>query len=400
MLTDTECRSAKPRATAYKLTDSHGLHLEVKINGVRAWRYRYRIAGRENLYAMGNYPDISLKDARKLRDEARLLVKKGIHPSRQRRLEMLARASDIEDTLEGFALNWYEHNTQWSAGYRAQVQSRMDQDVFPWLGKLPLRDIKPAHILDVLRRVEKRSPVQAKLVQTWVSGLCRHAVVSLRMDSDPSAALRRAIKSTKTTHYPSLKAADIGEFLRAVNDADGSDAAKAAVHLMWLTAVRVNEVVGARWDEFDLDAGLWIIPAGRMKANREHIIPLSDQAIQILHVMKPWSGTLDHVFPQVSDRSKAMSKKTLQNIFYRAGYAGKFSPHGIRGTFSTIANEARFHSDVIELCLAHGEPNKVRASYNAALLIDDRRKLLQWWADLSDSAMAGGAVIPFRQGAA
>ena len=401
MLNDTDIRNAKPSDKPYKPSDSNGLHLEVKTNGVRAWRYRYRIGGKENLYAIGNYPDISLKEARKLRDAARKLVAKHIHPSRQRRLETLARESDLNDTVKGIAGDWIAHNdTKWSAGYKTQVQARMEQDVFPWLGKLPIKDVKPAHVLDVLRRVEKRSPVQAKLVQTWLGGMFKYAVINLRCDDNPATGLRGAIKKVDTTHHASIKSNEIGGFLRAIDAADGDNATKAAVVLMWLTATRANEVSGARWDEIDLEAGIWTIPSSRMKAKKEHIIPLSEQAITLLKSQIPHSGTLDHVFPQRSNRSKHMTGDSLRELFIRAGYKGKLTPHGIRGTFSTTANEARWRSDVIELCLAHGEPDKTRAAYNAALLLDERREMLQWWANLSDSLKAGGDVIPFRRGAA
>ena len=400
MLTDSDCRGAKPRDKVYKLTDSHGLHLEVKPNKVRAWRYRYRIGGKENLFAIGNYPDISLKEARKLRDAARLLVVKGIHPARQRRLEVLSRASELADTVEAFAQTWFEHNSKWSPSYRAQVQARLEQDVFPWLGKLPVGDVKPAHILDTLRRIERRSPVQAKAIQTWLGGLFRFAVVNLRREDDPTFALRGAIKKTETEHHQGLKAGEIGAFLRALGDANGADATKNAAVLMWLTATRASEVVGARWEEIDFKAGLWTIPPSRMKMKREHIIPLSGQAIEILRSLQADSGTLDHVFPQRSNRQKHINRAALRDLFENAGYKGKLSPHGVRGTFSTTANEARWRSDVIEMCLAHGEPDKIRAAYNDAKLIDERRELLQWWADVSDNAKAGGEVVPFKRGTA
>lgn len=401
MLNDTDIRNAKPGDKPYKLTDSNGLHLEIKTNGVRAWRYRYRIGGKENLYAIGNYPEISLKEARKLRDAARLLVVKHIHPSRQRRLETLARESDLNDTVAGVTRDWITHNdTKWSEGYKTQLQARMEQDVFPWLGKLPIKDVKPAHVLDVLRRVEKRSPVQAKLVQTWLGGMFKYAVINLRRDDNPAQGLRGAVKKVDTTHHAGMKSNEIGGFLKAIDGVDGDDVTKAAIALMWLTATRANEVVGARWDEIDLDAGTWTIPPGRMKAKKEHIIPLSDQAIALLKSQTPHSGTLDHVFPQRNDRAKSMTSDSMRKLFNRAGYEGKFTPHGVRGTFSTAANEARWRSDVIELCLAHGEPDKTRAAYNAALLIDERRELLQWWADLSDSLKTGGEVVPFRKASA
>lgn len=406
MLTDAECKNAKGAAKPVKLPDSHGLYLEVKpanASGqvVKAWRYRYRIAGKENLFAIGTYPEISLQEARKRRDDARALVKQGIHPAHQRRLDNLVRASELADTFEGVTLEWIERNeADWSPNYRRQIIARMKQDVFPWLGKLPIKDVKAPHVLDVLRRVEKRSPTQAKLVQTWVGGVFRYAVANLRRDDDPTWPLRRAVKATQVRHHAKLTQKEIGPFLRAIDDAVGDVATKTALLLMWLTACRANEVTGARWGEIDLDSGLWTIPPTRMKAKQEHVIPLAAQAIELLRGMQPYSGTLEHVFPHRSDRKRHMSSEALRDLFRRAGYEGKFTPHGVRGTFSTVANGARWDAEVIELCLAHKERDSVRAAYNDARLLPERRELLQWWADLSDAARKGGQVIPMRKGVA
>lgn len=390
MLTDAKCKSTKAASKVVKLTDSNGLYLEVKTSGVKAWRYRYRIAGKENLFAIGNYPEISLQDARRARDEARTLVKQGIHPAHKRRLDNLVRASELADTFEGITEEWIQRNeADWSTNYRRQIVARMKQDVYPWIGKLPIKDVKAPHVLDVLRRVEKRSPTQAKLVQTWMGGVFRYAVANLRRDDDPTWPLRRAVKATQVRHHAKLTQKEVGPFLRAIDEVAGDMATKCAVRLMWLTVCRANEVTGARWDEIDLEEGIWTVPAGRMKAKQEHVIPLSVQAVEILNAMQPYSGTLAHVFPHRSDRKRHMSGEALRDLFRRAGYEGKFTPHGVRGTFSTMANEARWDKDVIELCLAHQERDKIRAAYNAARLIGERRAVLEWWANLSDAARSG-----------
>lgn len=394
MLTDAQCRGAKPADKTVKLTDSHGLYLEVKPTGVKAWRYRYRIAGKENLFAIGNYPGVSLQEARKARDDARALVKQGVHPAHRRRLDRLVRASELADTFEGVALEYIERNeADWAPSYRRQIEARLKADVFPHIGRLPVKDVKPAYVLELLRKVEKRSPTQAKLVQTWVGGVFRYAVATLRRDDDPTWPLRRAVKTSQVRHHAKLAQKEVGPFLRAIDAAAGDMTTKAAVQLMWLTACRANEVTGAQWSEIDLEQGLWTIPAGRMKARQEHIIPLAPQAVALLRAVQPYSGTLAHVFPHRSERKKSMSSEAIRDLFRRAGYEGKFTPHGIRGTFSTVANEARWDKDVIELCLAHQERDKIRAAYNAARLLDERRKLLSWWADLSDAAKAGAAVV-------
>lgn len=398
MLTDAACRNAKPSDKSVKLTDANGLYLDVKPSGAKHWRYRYRIGGKENLFAIGAYPEIGLQEARRARDEARALVRRGIHPAHKRRLDNLVRAAELADTFEGVTQEWIERNeADWAPNYRRQIAARMRQDVFPWIGKLPIKDVKAPHVLDVLRRVEKRSPTQAKLVQTWVGGVFRYAVANLRRDDDPTWPLRRAVKTTQVRHHARLAEKEIGPFLRAIDDAVGDVATKSAALLMWMTVCRANEVTGARWSEIDLDAGIWTIPPGRMKARQEHAIPLPSQAVELLRALEPYSGTLEHVFPHRSDRKRHMSSEALRDLFRRAGYEGKFTPHGVRGTFSTIANGARWDADVIELSLAHKERNAIRAAYNDARLLPERRELLQWWADLSDAARQGGQVIPLRQ---
>lgn len=399
MLTDTTCKNTRAADTVVKVTDSNGLYLEVRPNGRKAWRYRYRIAGKENLFAIGDYPSVTLKEARTARDEARALVKKGIHPSHQRRLDRLVRAGEMADTFESVAREWLLRNSDWSANYARQVKARLEGDVFPKIGRLPVKDVKPAHVLDLLNKVAVRSPTQAKLVQTWVGGVFRFAVSTLRRDDDPTWPLRRAVKTTQVRHHAKLKEKEIGPFLRAIDAAVGDMATRSAVSLMWLTACRTNEITAAKWSEFDLDAGLWTIPAERMKARQEHVIPLPSQAIELVRSLMPYSGTVAFVFPHRSDRKKHMSSEAIRDLFRRAGYAGKFTPHGVRGTFSTVANGARWDAEVIEIALAHKEKDATRAAYNAARLLPQRRELLQWWADLSDDMRRGGKVVTLARSA-
>lgn len=401
MLTDAKCRAAKPQEKTFRLTDSHGLCLEVRPSGAKFWRYRFRLADKQNMHALGEYPDMGLQDARRARDEARELVRKGINPSHHRGLEKAERILALGSTFEAVTEKWIERNApDWSANYTRQVKARMACDVLPEIGKYPIADLKPAHVLATIRKVEQRSPTQAKLVQTWIGGVFRFAVVEQLREDDPTFPLRRAVKPTQVKHHAILREGEIGAFLRAIDGAVGEATVKGAVALLWATACRANEVIGARWDEIDLEGRLWTIPAERMKMKDEHVVPLTDQAIEILERMQPLSGTLAHVFLHRSDRKRTMSAEAIRDLFRRAGYEGKFTPHGIRGTFSTMANEAGWRPDVIELALAHQERNKIRRAYNHALLLEERRELLQWWCDLSDQAKKGGAVVPFKRVAA
>ncbi|CAI06904.1 tyrosine-type recombinase/integrase [Aromatoleum aromaticum] len=392
MLTDAKCRAVKATDKTYRVADSHGLCLEVRPSGAKFWRYRFRLADKQNMHALGEYPAMGLQDARRARDEARELVRKGINPSHHRGLEKAERILALGSTFETVTAEWIERNRpDWSANYIRQVRARMAGDVFPEIGQYPIADLKAAHVLAMLRKVEKRSPTQAALVKTWVGGVFRFAVVEQLREDDPTFPLRRAVKPTQVNHHAILRNDEIGAFLRAIAAAPGEVTVKEAVGLMWATACRINEVTGARWAGIDLDAGLWTIPPGRMKAKQEHVVTLTRQAVEILRRVQVHTGTLEHVFPHRSDRKRPMSGEAVRDLFRRAGYAGKFTPHGVRGTFSTIANGAGWRADVIELCLAHQERNQIRRAYNHAQLLDERRELLQWWGDLSDQAKRGGA---------
>lgn len=401
MLTDTKIRNAKPKEKPYKLTDSNGLYLEVRPNGSKLWRYRYRIGGKENLFAVGDYPAMSLTEARGERESARKLVKQGIHPSHQRRTETLRRSIEAESTFKAVAESWIQESTDpksqspWSENYHRQVKQRLEGDAFPHIGVLPIRSITPVHIKDVLKRVEKRgAPASAKLLKTWIGGVFRYAAGAFLVDTDPTWPLRNTIKAPKTKHIAHLAAKDIPAFLQAIEGVQGEYATKMAVQLLWLTLVRTVELRCAEWKEFDLEAGLWTVPAERMKMREPHVVPLSAQAVELLQALKPLTGRWKYVFPGRKDREQPLTHEAIRDVLNRAGYAGKFTPHGVRSTFSTYFNEAGVDHDLIELTLAHAERNKVRGAYNHAQKLDQRRQLMQQWADLTDAWRQGAKVVP------
>jgi integrase len=402
MLTDTQIRNAKPKEKPYKLTDSNGLYLEVRPNGSKLWRYRYRIGGKENLFAVGDYPAMSLTEARGERESARKLVKQGIHPSHQRRTETLRRSIEAESTFQTVAETWVKENgAHWSENYRRQIDQRLRGDVYPYIGALPIKSIGPAHIKDALKRVEKRgAPASAKLLKTWIGGVFRYAAGELLVDTDPTWPLRNTIKAPKTKHIAHLAAKDIPAFLQAIEGVQGEYATKMAVQLLWLTLVRTVELRCAEWKEFDLEAGLWTVPAERMKMREPHVVPLSAQAVELLQALKPLTGRWKYVFPGRKDREQPLTHEAIRDVFNRAGYAGKFTPHGVRSTFSTYFNEAGVDHELIELTLAHAERNKVRGAYNHAKKLDQRRQLLQEWAGLTDAWRSGAKVLPIHGRAA
>lgn len=402
MLTDTQIKNAKPKDKPYKLTDSNGLYLEVRPNGSKFWRYRYRIGGKENLYAVGDYPAMTLSEARSEREAARKLVKAGIHPAHQRRTEVLRRTIEGENTFKAIADTWIKENEKhWSANYLRQVRNRLTDDAYPHLGVLPIKSITPAHVKDVLKRIERRgAPASAKLVQTWIGGVFRYAAGELLVETDPTWPLRNTIKAPKTKHIAHLTAKQIPAFLKAVEGVQAEHATKIATDLLWLTVLRTVELRGAEWSEFDMDAALWTVPAERMKMREEHLVPLPRQAVELLQRLKPLTGSGRYVFPGRKDREQPLTHEAIRDVINRAGYAGKFSPHGIRSTFSTYFNEAGVDHELVELTLAHKERNKVRGAYNHAQKLEQRRQLLQEWADLTDAWRSGAKVVPIHGKAA
>lgn len=420
MLTDTQCRMAKATDKPLKLRDGNGLYLEVRSNGSKLWRYRYEMRGKENLFALGSYcqapageserdgqarreaRQFTLSEARAERERCRGLVKQSIHPSHSLKTERLRRSLEAESTFQSVAEAWIKENeSHWSANYLRQIKQRLTGDAFTYIGALPIKSVTPAHVKDVLKRLEKRgSPASAKLLKTWIGGVFRYAAGELLVETDPTWPLRNTLKVPKTQHIAHLTAKEIPAFLRAIDGVQAENATKAATKLLWLTVVRTVELRSAEWSEFDLETGLWTVPAARMKMREAHVVPLSAQAVEILRGMRALTGRGRYVFPGRKDREQPLTHEAIRDVFNRAGYAGTFTPHGVRGTFSTFFNEAGADHEVIELCLAHAERNKVRASYNHAKKLDQRRTLMQRWADLSDAWVTGADVVALRSNAA
>ena len=391
MLTDTGIRNAKQRAKPYKLADGHGLYLEVRPTGAKLWRYRYRIAGKENLFALGEYPTLRLADARDERAAARELVKQGIHPSRQRRSERLVRHAENSNTFEAVAREWMaSRGATWSASYAKKVNSFLANNLFPHIGNLPLRSVTGAHLLKIIRLVEDRDAKSvALLLRQWCSAIFRYGVSTLRADTDPAAALKGAIQRPRTKHARPLSPSEISDLATALQNYGGEPTTVIALRLLLLTFVRTKELREAPWAEFNLEGAEWRIPGPRMKMKEPHIVPLSRQAVKLLRELHGHTGEGKFLFPNRRNPSTFMSATTLNRALERMGFNGGqsigFSSHGFRATASTILNEKGiFLSDAIERQLAHAERNKSRASYNQAEHLEERRKIMNRWANMVD----------------
>ena len=401
-LTDAKIRNARPGEKPIKMTDGGGLYLEVRLTGAKLWRYRYRIAGKENVFVIGEYPQVGLAQARAERTEARALVKQGIHPSHNRHVARLAQHAENANTFGAVAREWIEQRkAKWAPYYLRQVERFLAADVFPYIGSLPIRNVTPPHLLEIVKRIEKRGAATvALMVRQWCSAIFRYAVATLRADTDPAAALKGAIHRPKIEHRKPLSRDQIADFVKALDSDGGYRTTVIALRLALLTFVRTVELRGARWEEIDFARAEWRIPAERMKMREPHLVPLSRQALELLRELHTYTGGRGFLFPNYRNPKTCMTGTTLNRALERMGFNGKdtidFSAHGFRATASTVLNEIGFRPDVIERQLAHAERNKVRASYNQAEYLELRRAMMQWWADYLDGLASGENVIPLN----
>ena len=397
-LKDTQVKNAKPKAKPYKLTDGEGLHIEIKPSGSKLWRLRYRLHGKESVYSIGKYPAVSLLQAREKRGEAKELVRQGINPSQHRKHEKIRRAHESRNTFKAVADEWLERNiATWEEQTYIQRSRVLTADVFPQIGSLPIREISATQVLEIIQNIERRAPSMAIIAQQAISAIFRLAIITLRADNDPVQLVRGALKPIKKIHYKILTKEQLPDFLNVLEDYSGSYTSKMALKLSLLTLARSNEVLKASWKEFDIEQGLWTKPAENVKEREAHTVPLPTQAIDLLNGLKLLTGNRQHLFPNKADPRRPASKGVLWKALVSMGYKDKFSPHGIRGTASTILNEMSFRPDVIEKQLDHQERDRVRAAYNRADYMDERRDMMQTWADYLDSLQSSDNVVPIKK---
>ena len=392
-LTDTKVRNAKPAEKPYKLQDGQGLYLDVRPSGAKIWRYRYwRPDGTDGIYTIGEYPGVSLSEARRERERAREQVKQHINPTHAKQAERLRLMGESANTFEAIAREWIDQNrNHWSPTYMAQVERCMAQDVFPKIGAVPIKMVTSAHLLTLIKDVEARGARSiAILIRQWSGQVFRYAAATLRADSDPSAVLRGAIKRPQVRHNPPLARDELPRFLNLVDQYGGYRGTVIALRLMLYTFVRTVELRKAEWTQFDFKAAEWRVPPANLKMGKtmlpgeSHIVPLSRQAIELLEELKTLSGGRKLLFPNLRTPNTCMTATTINKALERMGYAGKFSGHGFRTTASTMLHELGWRSELIERQLAHAERNKVRAAYNHAEYLTERREMMQAWADWID----------------
>jgi len=394
ILSDTRIRAAKPMERPYKLFDERGLYLLVTPTGNRLWRLRYRMGALEKLLALGAYPDVPLKRAREKRDEARKLIADGIDPNARRKAERSAQA----ETFEAVANEWLElHKSSLAPETIPMLGTRLRSFLYPYIGSRPVADIRAQELLAVLRRIEARGRHEtAHRVRALAGRVLRYAVATGRAPHDVAADLKDALAPVKSKNFASVTdPRRVGELMRAIHGYGGHPVTALALKLAPLVFVRPGELRAAEWSEFDLENADWRIPAARMKMREPHVVPLSRQALAILRELQPLARGGRYLFPSLRTRDRPMSDNTINAALRRLGYTSEEQTgHGFRSMASTLLNEQGFPPDVIELQLAHAERSKVRAAYNKAQRLPERRKMMQAWADYLDTLFCAAQSRP------
>jgi len=388
-LNDSIIRNIKPGPKPRKLFDGDGLFLLVQPNGSRWWRMRYFHRGGERTLSVGVYPQITLKQARLRREEIRSQVANGVDPGAKRRAEKTAHAT----TFEIVAREWWEKRKNlWSEEYASAVMVRFERDIFPFLANRAVKELVAADFLECLEKMEKRGVLEtAHKVKTKCSEVMRYAVATRRAERDPIVDLKGALTPVRHKHYATITyPSEIGALLRTIDAYQGkSRVVHCALRLLPLVFVRSSELRYAVWEEFDLDNAQWKIPAERMKVKNPHIVPLSLQAVQILRELHPTTGPNGYLFPSIRTFARPISENTVNSALRRMGYTkDEMTGHGFRSMASTLLNEQGWKPDAIERQLAHCEENDVRAAYNYAEYLPERRKMMQAWADYLDALRA------------
>jgi integrase len=392
-LTDLSVRSTKTRPVLQKLSDGRGLQLHVTPTGSKLWRWAYRYQGKQKLMALGIYPDISLSQARHLAEEGRKLLAMGTDPMAQRKADKLNQQQAPDRTFKGVASAWWAHwSPARSARHADYVWRRLEADIFPILGERPIDQIQTPELVHTTKEIERRGALDiAKRSLQTCSQIFRYAIAHGVASHNPATEIRPSdvLKTRKKQNYARVDAKELPTLLRKIELYQGGPVTRLAIKLMAMTFVRTSELIGARWEEFDLENARWDIPAERMKMRIPHIVPLPRQAVTLLQMLHTLTGRRALLFPGERDHEKCMSNNTILKALERMGYKGRMTGHGFRGIASTILHEQGFEHAHIELQLAHQERDDTSAAYNHALYLVQRAKIMQWWADYLDRALSG-----------
>jgi len=398
-LSDTAIKNAKPTDKPYKMQDEKGMYLLVHPNGGKYFRYNYRFNNKRLTLSLGVYPATSLKEARDKRDTAIKQIAGGINPGISRKIE---KAGSIENTFKAVAEDFLmTKKNEWSASHHKHIKECFERDVYPWLGNRPLKELSAVEVLTTLRRIVDRGAIEtAARTKQFIGQAIRYGIATGRAERDVTQDLRGALPSPNKGHFPAItEPKPLGQLLRDIDAYGGNFVVRTALQLQPLIFARPANLAQAEWDEFDLDAAEWRIAADKMKMKDAHIVPLSTQAVALLRDIQPLTGNQRYVFAsnQGKNGEKHISRESIGAAIRRMGYQGQHTAHGFRTTASTLLHEHGFHSDMIERQLSHAERNQVKAAYNRAQHLPERRQMMQQWSDYLDGLKNGAQVIPFKK---
>ena len=399
-LAEVAVRKAKPEAKAYKMADGGGMYLLVQTGGGKLWRMDYRYAGKRKTLALGSYPEVSLSDAREKREAARKMLAADIDPNAAKKAKKESAKTASDNSFEVVAREWLaKFSKNWKETHTYTIRTRLENDVIPWIGARPINEITAPELLTVLRRVESRGALDtAHRIRAFSGQIFRYAVATGRAERDPSNDLKGALPPHRGKHLAAITdPVQIGKLLRDIEGYRGSYVVCCAFRLAPMVFLRPIELCSAEWAHIDLDKAEWRIPAEKMKMRAPHVVPLAAQAVAILRDLYPLTGRSPYVFPGIRNPlTEHMAKNTIMAAIRALGYEnGEMTSHGFRHMASTVLNEQGFNADVIERQLAH-KARGVRAVYNAAEYMPERRRMMQAWADFLDALKSGAQVIPLK----
>lgn len=382
-LNDRQIKHSKPKDKPYKLTDGNGLYLHITPAGGKLWKLDYAIDGKRKTLSIGKYPHLSLVEAREAAENARKMKAQGIDPSQAKQQAKAERQAALLNTFEHIARDWHQNNiSRWKPNHAQRIMRYLEKDVFPYIGSSPIQELRVAHIKQVLDAITARGVAEtAEKIRQWINKIFNYALMLERVDGNPASALVGYIQPQTTEHMPALPREELTEFYRRLLQVDAEPQNRLCLMLLVLCFPRNTEIRGGEWKEINRQAKTWTIPASRMKRPREHLIPLSDWAMELLQELHQLTGKGRFMFPNRNTISGYISENTLGNILNRIGYKGIATPHGFRSLASSILNEQGFNPDAIERQLAHVEENKIRAAYNRAEYLAERTEMMQWYSN-------------------
>ncbi len=384
-LTNTEILRTKALEKDLTLHDGEGLFLIVKTNGKKLWRFRYQrpTTKQRTMMGLGAFPALSLGGARRLRAEYLSLLANGIDPQIQAEVAEEQQKIVLNSIFSAVASNWFLLKSKSvTPDYAKDIWRSLEKDVLPAIGEIPVQQIKARTLVEALEPIKARGALETvrRLVQR-INEIMIYAINTGLIDTNPASGIGMAFEKPKKQNMPTLRPEELPKLMHSLAMSNLSIPTRCLIEWQLLTLVRPSEAAGARWVEIDLETKLWTIPAERMKAKREHIVPLSPQALNILDVMKPISGHREFIFPSRCDPKKSMNSQTANAALKRIGYGGKLVAHGMRSIASTAMNEIGFNPDVIEAALAHIDKNEVRRAYNRSVYLTQRKELMEWWGE-------------------